>query len=142
MAQDRRNLVKGNSKIAFGGAEISRPSPYFIQHVALQVLDEFLGEQVAPAAERPVLRVGDVLLLRLVQLATIGDMGEKISAGAKSRMDDSYVSIVGFELRSIYLDRSSPSWWRFTRCPIAYGSALRQAYACAKALRIVSFPVK
>src|SRR5665213_152761 len=58
--------------VVVGG--LPRPAPHITEHATVQVLDEFLGQQIAASAECPVLRPSDVVLLRLIQLAPEGDM--------------------------------------------------------------------
>jgi hypothetical protein len=41
----------------------------------VQFLDEFLNERIAFAAERPILRAGDVFLFGFVELAAVSDIG-------------------------------------------------------------------
>jgi len=40
----------------------------------MQVLEESLSQRITVAAERPVLRAGDVFLFGFIQLAAVGDM--------------------------------------------------------------------
>jgi hypothetical protein len=54
--------------------QLARPPPYVAEHPPVQLLDEFLAQRITTAVERPILRARDVLLLRFVQLAAIGDM--------------------------------------------------------------------
>jgi hypothetical protein len=74
MAQSYGNLKEGNPDITFGGSELPGPAPYVAEHLPVQVFDEFLGQQIAAAVERPRLRAHDVLLFGFVQLTAIGDM--------------------------------------------------------------------
>lgn len=45
-----------------------------LEHPPVQLLDELLAQRITTAVERPILRARNVLLLRFVQLAAIGDM--------------------------------------------------------------------
>ncbi len=74
LAQGHGNLVERNPEIALALPELARPPPYVAEHPAVQLLDEFLAQRITTAVERPILRARDVLLLRFVQLAAIGDM--------------------------------------------------------------------
>ena len=66
---DRQSLC-----FALTDPEFTGPFPDFAEHAAVQFLDEFLAERIALAAERPILRSGDVFLLGFIQLAAIRDI--------------------------------------------------------------------
>jgi len=75
LAQRHRNLVVRDPDVAFSGPEVAGPSPDFSEHTLVEVLDKFLGQQLAATGEGPVLRARDVLLLRFIQLAAVRDIG-------------------------------------------------------------------
>jgi hypothetical protein len=74
LPQGHGNLVERNPKIAFALPELACPSPYVAEHPPVQLLDKLLAQRITTAVERPILRARDVVLLRFVQLAAIGDM--------------------------------------------------------------------
>src|ERR1700729_3982714 len=63
LAEFHRNEPVIHPDIALARSELAGPPPYIPEHPLMQVLDEFLVQQIAPpAAESPVLRAGDIFL--------------------------------------------------------------------------------
>jgi hypothetical protein len=75
LAQGHGNLIKRYPEIAFARPEFPGPFPNVPKHLPVQFPDEFLGQQIALAAERLILRAGNVFLFGFVQFAAIGDVG-------------------------------------------------------------------
>lgn len=105
LAQRHRDLVVRDPDVAFADPEVTRPSPHVAEHAAMEVLDEFLAQQIAAARERPVLRAGNVVLLRFVQLAAVRDIrrDEPLLPNAEDRAQ------AGSELSAVWVGRARPS---------------------------------
>src|SRR5947208_8987189 len=73
-AQLHRYQPVVNPDIPLTGPELACPPPHVAQHLPMQVLDESFAQQIAPPAERPPLRTGDILLLGLVQFGAVGNV--------------------------------------------------------------------
>ena len=75
LAQRNRNLIMGYPEIARTGPELAGPAPQVAEHIAVQILDKFFTQQIAAAAQRPILAAQDVFLLGLIQVAPKSNVG-------------------------------------------------------------------
>jgi hypothetical protein len=63
-----------DADVLLGCAEGASPAPYIAEHLPVQVVNEFLAEQVTPAAMGPTLTSKDIVPLSDVQFVAKGDM--------------------------------------------------------------------
>ena len=100
------NEMRQDAKIAFRLAVFAGPAPHLVEHAAVQTEQESFVEHVAFALERPGVRLGDVLLLKLVQLAAQRDVrrNERLALGRSDRRG----VIVGFERAFHFHPKAAP----------------------------------
>src|SRR3954471_14643571 len=64
-----------DTEIALGRAIAARPVPYLVEHAPVEPSQKSLVQDIALSLECPRICFGNILLLKLIQLAAQRDMG-------------------------------------------------------------------